>query len=230
MLNRINTLVRNLEISKIVSIFARVLIYLIEMKLKYVILLILINMSIISLFIIHIDKLKQDIIYYDNNIKALNSEKDSLSNNILAYKLSIEELEIYNDSIINDLNIARKELKIKDKQLLQMQSIKTETTIKDSIVVKDTIFKKDFIKIDTTLSNEWYTLNFKLEYPSSIKVEAFYKSDLNVFAYSKKEILGVPKKCFIGRLFQKKYNVIRVEVHDKNPHSIIKESKFIIIE
>lgn len=167
---------------------------------------------------------------YDNNIKALNLEKDSLKSNLIAYKLSIEELELINDSILENLNSVRKELKIKDRQLLQMQSIKSEIHTKDSIFIKDTIFKKDFIKLDTNIINKWYSINLKLEYPSTIKLDTKYHSDLNVFAYSNKEILGVPKKCFIGRLFQKKYNIIRVEVHDANPFSEIKESKFVIIE
>ena len=175
-------------------------------------------------------KLKSDLLMYDNNIKALNLEKDSLKSNLIAYKLSIEELELINDSILENLNSVRKELKIKDRQLLQMQSIKSEIHTKDSIFIKDTIFKKDFIKLDTSITNKWYSINLKLEYPSTIKLDTKYHSDLSVFAYSNKEILGVPKKCFIGRLFQKKYNIIRVEVHDANPFSEIKESKFVIIE
>ena len=55
-----------------------------------------------------------------------------------------------------------------------------------------------------------------------------YKSDINVIAYSRKEIIGTPKKCFIGRWFQKKQNVIRVDVKDNNPYSEIKNLKIII--
>ena len=174
--------------------------------------------------------LKESVNQYNNNVKALSFERDSLNNSLIAYKLNVEELEILNDSIIEDLNATRKELKIKDKQILQMQSIKTEIQTKDSIFIKDTIFRENFVKLDTNITNKWYNIKVELEYPSTIKVETSYKSDLSVFAYSNKEILGVPKKCFIGRLFQKKYNVIRVEVVDANPYSEIKESKFVIIE
>jgi hypothetical protein len=174
-------------------------------------------------------KLKQSIIEYDNNFKALVLEKDSLKTSLVAYKLDLEQLEMLNDSIIEDLNNTRKELKIKDKQILQMQSIKTEINTRDSIFIKDTVFREN-LQLDTTICNDWYKIELELEYPSTIKLQSTYKSDLSVFAYSNKEILGTPKKCFIGRLFQKKYNIIRVEVVDANPFSEIKESKFVIIE
>lgn len=175
-------------------------------------------------------KLKTDITKYDNTVKALSFEKDSLKSSLIAYKLNIEQLEMLNDSIIEDLNDTRKQLKIKDNQILQMQKIKTEIVTRDSIFIKDTIFRDDFVRIDTSITNSWYNIKLQLKYPSTIKIDAKYYSDLSVFAYTKKEILGVPKKCFIGRLFQKKYNTIRVEVIDANPYSMIKENKFIIIE
>lgn len=180
--------------------------------------------------IINNHKLKEDIKIYDNNFKALNLENNRLSNEIIAYKFNTEQLEYINDSIINDLNNTRKELNIKDKQLKQMQSIKTEVVVKDSIFFKDTIFRGPLVKLDTIIGDEWYTVKLHLEYPNKINVQTSYTSDLSVFAYSSKEIIGTPKKCWLGRAFQKKQKVIRVETHDKNPNAKIKESKFIIIE
>ena len=194
------------------------------------IIIVAIILGVIGLLIYQNNSLVKHLEVYDNNVKALSLERDSLNNSIIAYKFDIEQLEMLNDSIIEDLNNTRKELKIKDKQLLQMQSIKTEINTKDSIFIKDTIFRDNFVKLDTSITNQWYNIKIELEYPSTIKLDATYKSDLSVLAYSNKEILGTPKKCFIGRLFQKKYNVIRVEVLDANPFSEIKESKFIIIE
>ena len=177
-----------------------------------------------------IKNLNEDISVYDNNFKALNLENDRLNKETIAYKFDIQQLEYINDSIIKKLNTARRELGIKDKQLKQMQSIKTEIITKDSIFFRDTIFKDNIVKLDTLLGDEWYKLKLKLEYPNKVGIQANYKSDLNVFAYSSKEIIGTPKKCFIGRWFQKKHKVIRVDVIDKNPHAVITEKKFIIIE
>ena len=177
-----------------------------------------------------IKNLNEDIGVYDNNFKALNLENDRLNKETIAYKFDIQQLEYINDSIIKKLNNTRRELGIKDKQLKQMQSIKTEIITKDSIFFRDTIFKDNIVKLDTLLGDEWYKIKLKLEYPNKVGIQANYKSDLNVFAYSSKEIIGTPKKCFIGRLFQKKHKVIRVDVIDKNPHAVITEKKFIIIE
>lgn len=180
--------------------------------------------------VIENNKLKEDIKVYDNNFKALNLENSKLKDEVIAYKFNVEQLEFINDSIITDLNNTRKELGIKDKQLKQMQNIKTEIVTKDSIFVRDTIFRNDFVKLDTLLGNKWYTVKLGLEYPDKIKIHASYKTDMSVYAYTSKEILGIKKKCAIGRWFQKKHKIIRVEIKDRNPHAVIKESKFVIIE
>ena len=174
--------------------------------------------------------LKKEIEVYDNNFKALNLENSGLKEEVIAYKFDVEQLEILNDSIIKDLNNTRKELGIKDKQLKQMQNIKTEIITKDSVFIRDTIFRDSFIKLDTTLTNRWYDIKVELQYPNKIDISTTYRTDLSVFAYSSKEILGTKKKCAIGRWFQKKHKVIRVEIEDNNPYAIIKESKFVIIE
>ena len=177
----------------------------------------------------HISNLNNEIRLYDNNFKALNLERDSLATTAIAYRFDIEQLEYINDSIIEDLNNTRKQLKIKDKEIKQMQSIKTEISSRDSIFIKDTIFRDSFIKLDTVITDKWHTVAISLQ-PSKLVIDAKYKSELQVFAKSSKEIIGTPKKCWLGRMFQKKHKVIRVDVVDKCPNSVIKETKFVIIE
>lgn len=180
--------------------------------------------------IFKISNLNKEIKTYDNNFKALNLELDKSKEDAMAYRFNAEQLEYLNDSIIIELNNIRKELKIKDKELKQLQNIKTEVYIKDSVFVRDTIFKDSFVKLDTVLTNTWYNTQVILEYPNKIKLNMMYRSDISVIASSKKEIIGTPKKCWLGRVFQKKHKVIRVDVRDANPYSEIKENKFIIIE
>ena len=199
--------------------------YLTTTVIIFVVLSIIINVVLISNTI----KSNEIIRNYDNNFKALNLELDNLNNASIAYKFDIEQLEYINDSIIKDLNNTRKQLAIKDKELKQMQYIKTEIHTKDSILIKDTILRDSFIGIDTTISDKWHTVAVSLK-PNKLTIDAKYTSELNVFAKSSKEILGTPKKCFMGRVFQKKHKVIRVEVYDNNPLSVIKEKKFVIIE
>lgn len=174
--------------------------------------------------------LKKDIKLYDNNFKALCLENSKLEDEVIAYRFNVEQLNYLNDSIINDLDSIRKELAIKDKEILQMQHIKTEISTKDSVFIKDTIFRESFVRLDTLLGDEWYKIKLQLEYPNKIAIQAKYVSDINVFAKSSKEIIGTPKKCWLGRMFQKKHKVIRVDVVDKCPYSVIKEKKFVIIE
>lgn len=191
--------------------------------------LVILVISVISILVINNRNLRESVSIYDNNFKALNLERDSLSKAAIAYRFSVEQLEYINDSILNDLNNTRKQLKIKDKEILQMQSIKTEISTKDSIFIKDTIFRDNFVKIDTIIGDNWHTLAVNLN-KDKLAIKATYTSDLKVFAKSTKEIVGTPKKCWLGRVFQKKYKAIRVVVKDENPYSVIKEKKFIIIE
>lgn len=174
-------------------------------------------------------RLQNSVSTYDNNFKALALDNQKLKDEAIAYKFSIEQLEYLNDSVINDLNETRRKLKIKDKEILQMQKITTEIITKDTIYFKDSIFRNNFVKLDTIIKDQWHTLAVQLE-PNKLNIQAKYTSDLNVFAKSSKEIIGTPKKCAIGRWFQKKHKVIRVEVHDNNPYSVIKEKKFVIVE
>lgn len=190
---------------------------------------IVILVLIISILSSKINNLNKEISIYDNNFKALNLEKNSLKQEVIAYRFDLEQLEYINDSIIKDLNNTRKQLKIKDKEILQMQSIITELSTKDSIFIKDTIFSENFVRLDTTITDKWHSIKLTL-LPSKVVIDAKYTSDLKVFAKSSKEIIGTPKKCWLGRLLQKKQKVVRVNVHDNNPYSKIKESKFVIIE
>lgn len=178
----------------------------------------------------HISNLNEEIGVYDNNFKSLNLELDKYEKYAIAYKFSVDQLNYINDSIITELNNTRKQLKIKDKELKQLQNIKTEVHIKDSIFIRDTLFKEYLVSLDTLLGNEWYKTKLTLEYPNKIGLDMTYKSDISVIASTQKEIIGTPKKCWLGRLFQKKQNVIRVDVKDNNPYSEIKSKKFVIVE
>lgn len=174
-------------------------------------------------------KYKEDIEFYDNNFKALNLEADSLKSKAIAYQFEIEQLEYINDSIVNKLNTSRKELAIKDKDIKQMQYILSEGNVKDTVVFKDTLFRDNFIGIDTTLGDKWCKILLKSSSPTSLYYDISYTSELEVFAYTEKEIIGIPKKCFIGRWFQRKHKVTKVDVKDNNPYATIKNKKFIII-
>lgn len=170
--------------------------------------------------------IKQQYEISQANVKAYDAQ---LTNQKQAFQFSIEQLEYLNDSIIHELNNTRKELGIKDKQIQQMSKIKEYVYIKDTLKVMDTIFKEPNFSLDTCLGDRWYSNCLHLEYPNQISSELNVNTDLNCFIYTKRETINPPCKTWIGRLFQKKHTVINVDVIENNPHSNVKEIKFIKI-
>ena len=145
------------------------------------------------------------------------------------FQFTIDQLNYINDSTIKELDSLRKELKIKDKQIMQMGKIKERIYIVNTLKSTDTFFKEPDFIFDTCLGDKWYTNCLHLEYPNQISSELDVNTDLNCFIYAKKETINPPCKTWIGRLFQKKHTVINVNVVENNPHSNVKELKFIKI-
>ena len=162
------------------------------------------------------------------NESILLNQFDSLNSYNKELQLNIEQLKYSNNITLDKLNKVRKELNIKDKELQKLQYQLSISNKTDTVVYRDTIFKED-IKLDTLIKDDWYSLNLDLEYPSTIIVNPKFKSEKYVVTSLKKEIKGTPKKCWLGRIFQKKHNVIRVEVVEKSPYIETKEQVFINI-
>ena len=163
-----------------------------------------------------------------NNESILLSQFDSLNSYNKELQLNIEQLEYSNNITLDKLNKVRKELNVKDKELQKLQYQLSISNKTDTVIYRDTIFKEG-IKLDTLIKDDWYSLNLDLEYPSTIVVNPEFKSEKYVVTSLKKEIKGTPKKCWLGRIFQKKHNVVRVEVVEKSPYIETKEQVFINI-
>ena len=162
------------------------------------------------------------------NESILLNQFDSLNSYNKELQLNIEQLKYSNNITLDKLNKVRKELNIKDKELQKLQYQLSISNKIDTVIYRDTIFKED-IKLDTLIKDDWYSLNLDLEYPSTIIVNPKFKSEKYVVTSLKKEIKGTPKKCWLGRIFQKKHNVVRVEVVEKSPYIETKEQVFINI-
>ena len=159
---------------------------------------------------------------YDN---LFNGSKDKST----AFQLTIAQLKYSNDSIFQELDKVRKELKIKDSKLKSLQYISSNFTKSDTIILKDTIFKDERIDIDTLLSDEWYSINVGLRYPSSITVTPKFKSEKAVIVSAKKETVNPPKRFFLFRWFQKKHIVLHVNVIEKNPYIEDQDNRYVEI-
>lgn len=163
------------------------------------------------------------------NVKSYDNLFNGSKNNDIAFLLTIDQLKYSNDSIFQELNEARRELKIKDSKLKSLQYISSNFTKSDTIILKDTVFKDERIDIDTLLSDEWYSINVGLRYPSSITVTPKFKSEKIVIVSAKKETVNPSKRFFLFRWFQKKHIVLHVNVIEKNPYIEDQDNRYIEI-
>lgn len=152
------------------------------------------------------------------NVKSYSEQFSTATNKNRALKLTIEQLTYSNDSILQELNASRKELKVKDSKLQSMQYVASSFIKADTIVLRDTIFKDTKMDIDTLVSDEWYSVRVGLKYPSTIAVNPEFKSVKNIIVSAKKETVDPPKKFFLFRWFQKKHYVLNIDVIEKNPY------------
>lgn len=163
------------------------------------------------------------------NVKSYDNLFNGSKNNDIAFLLTIDQLKYSNDSIFQELNEVRRELKIKDSKLKSLQYISSNFTKSDIIILKDTVFKDERIDIDTLLSDEWYSINVGLRYPSSITVTPKFKSEKAVIVSAKKETVNPPKRFFLFRWFQKKHIVLHVNVIEKNPYIENQDNRYVEI-
>lgn len=173
--------------------------------------------------------LEEELSISISNEKAFIAENSSLKDENRVFKFTVEQLNYYNDSILEKMNEVRKELKIKDDNLKQMQYLLSEATKKDTIVFRDTLFREPTLNIDTLIGDKWYQMRLGLKYPSTITTDPKFVSEKYIMVDYKKETINPPKKCWLLRLFQKKHKVVEVNVVEKNPYIENKQQRFIEI-
>lgn len=89
------------------------------------------------------------------NEKAYAAENSSLKEKTIQFQFTVDQLNNSNDSLMQKLNETRKQLKIKDKNIKELQYIASQNQKKDSIIIQhDTIFKNPEFKLDTLLGDE----------------------------------------------------------------------------
>ena len=173
--------------------------------------------------------LKEEISVSISNQKAFIAENSSLKEENRVFKFTVEQLNYYNDSILQKMNEVRKELKIKDSNLKQMQYLLSEATKKDSIVFRDTLFREPSLNIDTLIGDKWYNIRLGLKYPNLITTNPTFISEKYIIVNKKKETVNPPKKFFLFRWFQRKHWVMEVHIKEKNPYIKETNNKFVEI-
>ena len=162
------------------------------------------------------------------NIKAYDSQLSGLNNSNKVFKLTIDQLNYFKDSILIKMNEVRKELNIKDSKIKQMQYKLSHVGKPDSVILKDTVFVESF-KLDTIIGDEWANTHLIMKYPNYIKFTPKFKLESFLFVESKKETVNPPKKFFLFRWFQKKMTVVTVTIKENNPYVKQRESRYIEI-
>lgn len=173
--------------------------------------------------------LKEEVSIITANQKAFILENSSLKEENRVFKFTVEQLNYYNDSILQKMNEVTKELKIKDNNLKQMQYLLSKAQRVDTLIFTDTLFINSTVNIDTMIKDDWYQLNLGLRYPNTIIANPSFISEKYIVFNYKKETINPPKKCAIARWFQKKHKVVEVNVIEKNPYIENKQQKFIEI-
>ena len=173
--------------------------------------------------------LKEEISVSMSNQKAFIAENSSLKEENRVFKFTVEQLNYYNDSILQKMNEVRKELKIKNKDLKQMQYLLSEATKKDTIVFRDTLFREPTLDIDTLIGDKWYNIRLELKYPNLITIHPTFISEKYIIVNKKKETINPPKKFFLFRWFQRKHWVMEVNIKEKNPYIKEVNNKFVEI-
>ena len=173
--------------------------------------------------------LKEELAMSISNEKAFLAENSLLKDENRVFKFTIEQLNYYNDSILDRMNTVRKELEIKDKDLKQMQYLLSKATKKDTLVFRDTLFVEPSLDMDTLIGDKWFQMELGLKYPSTIAVTPTFVSEKYVVVSTRKETINPPKKCWLSRLFQKKHRVAEVDVVEKSPYIKNTQQRFIEI-
>ena len=164
-----------------------------------------------------------------SNQKASIAENSSLKDENRVFKFTVEQLNYYNDSILQKMNDVRKELKIKDKNIKQLQYLLSVSTKKDTVLFTDTIFRDKSLALDTIIGDKWYNIRLGLKYPNLIYTEPTFTSEKYIIVNKKKETINPPKKFFLFRWFQKKHWVMEVHIKEKNPYIKETNNKFVEI-
>lgn len=200
-------------------------------KVIFISIVIFIIILVPTILYIQNQKLKEELSYTTINMRAYDVENSHLKDRILVYQFTVDQLNYLKDSILVEMNNVRKELNIKDDNIRRLEYIASTASRTDTIYIRetDTIFREPNFHIDTLKEDEWYSLHLEMSYPNKVTVTPSFKSEKYIITHSRRETIKPPKKCFIGRWFQKKHNVLEVEIVEKNPYIINDKQKFVEI-
>lgn len=173
-------------------------------------------------------KLSQSLETAQNNIEAyqgLLSDSQQASN---VLKLTVEQLQNSNDSVLHKLDSVRKELKIKPKQLhtaatqTQVLNVIGSKGVGGNIIVKDSTYTDSILynpltKVKYTIGND--TVNIAID----------LQNEQYLYVYTKREYKN--KKNFFKRLFTLDFKkVTKYKYNIVNTNDLLKSKDVRIVE
>lgn len=161
-----------------------------------------------------------------NNIKAYAAENSGLIESNRVFKLSIEQMEYYNDSLMLEMKKIANDNGIKDRKIQALQYQLEHFAKRDTIILRDTIFRDPNFVLDTCIIDQWNKSCLHMEYPSIIALDNEYKNDKFITLNSHKEPVK-PRKWFLPRWFTRKHTVVEVLIIDKNPYVTTPQQRYI---
>lgn len=163
------------------------------------------------------------------NVKAYATLYSNSESEKRVFKLSLDQMKSVNDSIFNKMLQMQKELKIKDKNIAQLQYRLSTAKKVDTLLLRDTIFRDPDFELDTVFGDKWFKQRLHLKYPGEIASSPEVILENYVALENRRETVKPPKKFFLWRWFQKRHTVTKVEVVEKNIYVKDSVSRFVII-
>lgn len=168
----------------------------------------------------------------NNNLKAYEKDivglEDSIISLKITYKLTIAELEKSNESTLKELNKARKDSNIKDKELKELRHFKATAKLDTTIVIN----KNDSCDFEAVIKYNPQTIfsisSKRIDGVDSLKHSANISASFNSIIYDKAEW---KEPNFFKRLFLFRWGKYHYEHNElKSDNELIKIKDFKVIK
>ena len=175
-------------------------------------------------------KLSESLELAKNNIEAYQGvvSDSQQANNVL--KLSIDELQNYNDKLLHNIDSVREELKIKDKQLSTAATQTQVIFVNDQKEVEGDLVEilKDTTYTDSIKYNPLTTVRYTIG-RDTVNIGLDIKNTQYLFVYNTREYKN--KKSFFKRLFTLDFKKInRTQYKIENSNDVIKTDSVRVVE
>ena len=177
-------------------------------------------------------KLSESLEMAQNNIEAYQGslQGSQQANNVL--KLTVDELQTYNDKLVQEIDSVREQLKIKPKQVTtaatqtQLINVNISNEVKDDLItiLKDSIYSDSVRCNDLTLVK--YTIG-----KDTVNINLDIRNTEYLYIYTNREYKN--KKSFIKRLFTfdfKKVNKYKYEIVNTNDLVKLEDVKIVEVK